>query len=94
LGSNPDGRTVDDFVAAVRTLLAALPKGSRVVWVGPPPMPARLAYLNQIYAAFPAAGIVPLDSRKWLSPSEAVDDHFNGAPGRAWAARVFAELAK
>ena len=94
LGSNQDGRTLDDFVAAAKALLAALPAESKVLWVGPPPMPARLSYISQVYAAFPAVGIAPLDSRKWLSSSEATSDHFNGAPGRAWAAHVFAELSK
>lgn len=99
LGSNADGSAAETAAAAGR-LLALLDPGTRCVWVGPPPMPKRLAFIDAFYRELPKVltGTTPpcelIDSRTLIKPADAAaNDHFYGPPAVAWGRAVAAKLA-
>ncbi len=99
LGSNAEGTAVNT-AAAAESLVALVPPGTRCVWVGPPPMPKRLAAIDALYKLLPAAlskakpGCDLIDSRTMIKPSDAApNDHFYGAPAVAWGRAAAAAIA-
>lgn len=102
LGSNPDGGAADTASASEK-LLALLPKNARCFWVGPPPMPKRLEFIDKLYAALPEAlaraaqtgpACALIDSRKLISPKDASpNDHFYGPKATAWGKAVAGMVA-
>jgi len=98
LGSNPDGPSGADTAAAAEKLIALLPGNARCYWVGPPPMPQRLAAIQSVYKELPQALVRAarggpscslIDSRTMIEPKDAApNDHFYGAPAVAWGKAV------
>lgn len=95
LGSNPDGGGAAATGAAAEKLLALVPGSARCFWVGPPPMPKRLAAIGAVYNELPQAfsragrSCTLIDSRTLISASDASpNDHFYGAPAEAWGKAV------
>jgi hypothetical protein len=91
LGSNPDAGGAAGTGAAAEKLLALTPSSAKCLWIGPPPMPKRLAAIGAVYNELPQAfsragrGCALLDSRALISASDASpNDHFYGAPAEAW----------
>jgi hypothetical protein len=94
LGSNPDGATAADTAAAAEKLVSALPQNARCYWIGPPPMPKRLAAIDEVYKVLPRAlfrasragpSCALIDSRIMIAPKDAAaNDHFYGEAAVAW----------
>lgn len=98
LGSNPDGGGVAGQGAVAEALVKLLPSGTRCFWVGPPPMPSRLAAIGQLYNELPQAfsraskTCELFDSRAVLKSDQATKDHFYGKPAEDWGRAVAAKL--
>lgn len=100
LGSNPDGNTAADTGAAAEKLLALTPPSAKCFWVGPPPMPKRLAPIGAVYNELPQAfsrvgrSCTLIDSRLLIKPEDASpNDHFYGEPAKAWGKAVARRIA-
>ena len=90
LGSNAEG-TAAQTADGAAALLNLVPPGTKCYWVGPPPMPKRLAAIDAFYKLLPKISArtnpacVLIDSRRLIQPSQAAaNDHFYGAPAVAW----------
>ena len=81
LGSNAEGSAVNT-AAAAESLVALVPAGTRCVWVGPPPMPKRLAAIDAKHLA-EARADPRADQFHRTADSAAVDVQAQAAAQRA-----------
>jgi hypothetical protein len=100
LGSNPEG-TAAQTADGAAALLNLVPPGTPCFWVGPPPMPKRLAAIDAFYKLLPKIlartnpACVLIDSRRLIQPSQAAaNDHFYGAPAIAWGKAAAEEILR